>query len=120
MVGSVYKREMKEAPRPPLITSNVVFFSEWDRIFKDPMTTAAVIDRLVHRSVIEVLARAEPAVVGSALRNDGAQSSIHRVRGDDIHCVVAPDEPLDLFVTGGWRVVGLRASSRRAAPTRRA
>jgi DNA replication protein DnaC len=34
-----------------LITSNVVF-SEWDRIFKDPMTTAAAIDRLVHHSVI--------------------------------------------------------------------
>jgi hypothetical protein len=27
-------------------------FSEWDRIFKDPMTTAAAIDRLVHHAVI--------------------------------------------------------------------
>jgi DNA replication protein DnaC len=27
-------------------------FSEWDRIFKDPMTTAAAIDRLVHHSVV--------------------------------------------------------------------
>ena len=34
-----------------LLTSNLVF-SEWERIFKDPMTTAAVIDRLVHHSVI--------------------------------------------------------------------
>ena len=34
-----------------LITSNLVF-SEWDRIFKNPMTTAAAIDRLVHHSVI--------------------------------------------------------------------
>jgi DNA replication protein DnaC len=34
-----------------IITSNLVF-SEWDRIFKDPMTTAAAIDRLVHHSVI--------------------------------------------------------------------
>jgi len=34
-----------------LITSNLVF-SEWDRIFKDPMTTAAAIDRLVHHAVI--------------------------------------------------------------------
>jgi DNA replication protein DnaC len=32
-------------------TSNLVF-SEWDRIFKDPMTTAAAIDRLVHHAVI--------------------------------------------------------------------
>lgn len=34
-----------------MITSNLVF-SEWDRIFKDPMTTAAAIDRLVHHSII--------------------------------------------------------------------
>ncbi len=34
-----------------LITSNLVF-SEWDRIFKNPMTTAAAIDRLVHHSTI--------------------------------------------------------------------
>ena len=37
--------------RSMLITSNLVF-SEWDRIFKNPMTTAAAIDRLVHHSVI--------------------------------------------------------------------
>lgn len=34
-----------------MITSNLVF-SKWDRIFKDPMTTAAAIDRVVHHSVI--------------------------------------------------------------------
>ncbi len=34
-----------------MISSNLVF-SEWDRIFKNPMTTAAAIDRLVHHSVI--------------------------------------------------------------------
>ena len=33
------------------ITSNLVF-AEWDRIFKNPMTTAAAIDRLVHHSAI--------------------------------------------------------------------
>ena len=27
-------------------------FSKWEQIFKDPMTTAAAIDRLVHHSVI--------------------------------------------------------------------
>jgi hypothetical protein len=37
--------------RSVLITSNLVF-REWDRIFKDPMTTAAAIDRLVHHAVI--------------------------------------------------------------------
>jgi len=34
-----------------LITSNLAF-SQWEQIFKDPMTTAAAIDRLVHHSVI--------------------------------------------------------------------
>jgi DNA replication protein DnaC len=34
-----------------LITSNLPF-SAWEAIFKDPMTTAAAIDRLVHHSVI--------------------------------------------------------------------
>ena len=37
--------------RSLIITSNLVF-GEWDRIFKNPMTTAAAIDRLVHHSVI--------------------------------------------------------------------
>lgn len=37
--------------RSVVITSNLVF-SQWDRIFKDPMTTAAAIDRIVHHSVI--------------------------------------------------------------------
>jgi len=34
-----------------IITSNLVF-SQWDKIFKDPMTTAAAIDRLVHHAII--------------------------------------------------------------------
>ena len=34
-----------------MITSNLAF-SKWEQIFKDPMTTAAAIDRLVHHSVI--------------------------------------------------------------------
>lgn len=37
--------------RSVIITSNLVF-SQWDRIFKDPMTTAAAIDRVVHHAVI--------------------------------------------------------------------
>jgi len=37
--------------RSLMITSNLVF-SEWDKIFKNPMTTAAAIDRLVHHSII--------------------------------------------------------------------
>jgi DNA replication protein DnaC len=34
-----------------LITSNLPF-SKWQVVFKDPMTTAAAIDRLVHHSVV--------------------------------------------------------------------
>ena len=34
-----------------LLTSNPPF-SKWEGIFKDPMTTASAIDRLVHHSVI--------------------------------------------------------------------
>lgn len=37
--------------RSVMITSNLVF-SEWDQIFKDPLTTAAAIDRVVHHSII--------------------------------------------------------------------
>ena len=48
-----------------IITSNLVF-SEWDRIFKDPMTTAAAIDRLVHHAVILEM-------TGPSLRNEEAK-----------------------------------------------
>jgi DNA replication protein DnaC len=34
-----------------MITPNLVF-SQWQKIFKDPMTTLAAIDRVVHHSVI--------------------------------------------------------------------
>jgi DNA replication protein DnaC len=37
--------------RSLLISSNLVF-SQWDQIFKDPMTTMAAIDRLVHHAII--------------------------------------------------------------------
>jgi len=37
--------------RSLLVSSNLVF-SQWDQIFKDPMTTMAAIDRLVHHAII--------------------------------------------------------------------
>ena len=37
--------------RSILLTSHLVF-SNWEKIFKDPLTTAAAIDRVVHHSVI--------------------------------------------------------------------
>ena len=52
--------------RTVMITSNLVF-SEWDRIFKDPMTTAAAIDRLVHHAVILEM-------TGSSIRIEQAQA----------------------------------------------
>jgi len=52
-----------------VITSNLVF-SEWDRIFKDAMTTAAAIDRLIHHAVILEM-------TGNSMRTDEAKS-----RGD--------------------------------------
>jgi DNA replication protein DnaC len=51
--------------RSVIITSNLLF-SEWDRIFKDPMTTAAAIDRLVHHSVILEM-------TGPSIRNEEAK-----------------------------------------------
>lgn len=50
-----------------IITRNVVF-SEWDRIFKDPITTAAAIDRLVHHSVIL-------EITGTSVRVDTAEQA---------------------------------------------
>ena len=47
-----------------LITSNLVF-SDWIRIFKDPMTTAAAIDRLIHHAVILEM-------TGPSIRNEAA------------------------------------------------
>ena len=37
--------------RSMLVSSNLVF-SKWDQIFKDPMTTMAAVDRLVHHAII--------------------------------------------------------------------
>jgi len=51
--------------RSVLITSNLVF-SQWDRIFKDPMTTACAIDRVVHHAIIMEL-------TGPSFRADAAE-----------------------------------------------
>ena len=58
------------------VTSNLVF-SQWDRIFKDPMTTAAAIDRLVHHSIIIEFGKEMPSVRAeqAKIRNKGGASS---------------------------------------------
>ena len=53
-----------------LITSNLVF-SQWDKIFKDPLTTAAAIDRVVHHCTILEL-------TGPSYRADHALSRTYK------------------------------------------
>jgi DNA replication protein DnaC len=57
--------------RSVVVTSNLAF-SDWHQVFKDPMTTAAAIDRLVHHSEILELAgpsfRADEAIEKSKKR----------------------------------------------------
>ena len=59
--------------RSVVITSNLVF-SEWGQIFKDPLTTAAAIDRVVHHSVI--------VEFGSDITSYRAQEATQRNRGE--------------------------------------
>ena len=54
--------------RSLIITSNLVF-SEWERIFKSPMTTAAAIDRLVHHAAIIEIDRASVRAEEAKKRN---------------------------------------------------
>ncbi len=54
--------------RSLMITSNLVF-SEWDKIFKDPLTTAAAIDRIVHHSIIVEFGKE----IGSLRREEAAR-----------------------------------------------
>jgi DNA replication protein DnaC len=49
-----------------ILTSNLVF-SQWDKIFRDPMTTACAIDRLVHHALILELS-------GKSFRSEIAKS----------------------------------------------
>ena len=59
--------------RSLMITSNLVF-SQWDKIFKDPMTTAAAIDRLVHHSIIIEMD-------GTSYRMEQAKAKKHTEKG---------------------------------------
>jgi len=64
--------------RSVMITSNLMF-SSWDRIFKDPMTAAAAIDRLVHHStVLDVTGesvRAEEAMQAEQARKEATATT---------------------------------------------
>ena len=71
--------------RSVIITSNLVF-SEWDQIFKNPLTTAAAIDRVVHHSIIIEFGRemksvrAEEAARHNSIRLGGT-SAAHDAEG---------------------------------------
>jgi DNA replication protein DnaC len=67
-----------------LLTSNLPF-SKWEGIFKDPMTTAAAIDRLVHHSVIVELNI-------PSYRLEQARSNGHTL-GQEPTVETGPDEP---------------------------
>jgi DNA replication protein DnaC len=57
-----------------MITSNLVF-SKWDQIFKDPMTTAAAIDRVVHHAVVLEF-------TGPSVRAEAAEQRAALIRHD--------------------------------------
>ncbi len=57
--------------RSVVITSNLVF-SQWQQIFKDEMTTAAVINRLVHHATILELN-------ADSFRADQARANIQKI-----------------------------------------
>jgi len=46
-----FMAERYQQRRTLMLTSNLVF-SEWDRVFKNPMTAMEAVDRLVHRAII--------------------------------------------------------------------
>jgi DNA replication protein DnaC len=73
--------------RSVLITSNLVF-SQWDKIFKDPMTTAAAIDRLVHHCVILEL-------TGPSYRTEKAlnKNQVRKMTEEDFKAPVPISEP---------------------------
>jgi len=57
-----------------IITTNLVF-SEWEKIFKDPMTTLAAIDRVVHHSVILDLMSVDSYRAEAASQRKGRNSA---------------------------------------------
>jgi len=88
--------------RSVMITSNLVF-SQWDQIFKNPMTTAAAIDRVVHHSVILEL-------TSSSYRTDQAKKRRRATASESQQPtppVVPPDAGGDLppGTRGGTRLV---------------
>jgi len=72
--------------RSMLITSNLVF-SQWERIFKEPMATAAAIDRLVHHAII-----LEFNVPSYRTQDARKRAEGERANADDNHSTTTPDK----------------------------
>ena len=82
--------------RSVLITSNLVF-SKWDQIFKDPMTTMAAIDRLVHHATI--------------LEFNGESVRAQKAQGREQGQAPPRQNPLRFhYVFGAWRRQRLRST----------
>lgn len=73
-----------------IITTNLVF-SEWDQIFKNPMTTMAAIDRVVHHSVILDMMGVESYRAKEATHQHLREVTKH------------PSQSAEMVVTGGPR-----------------
>ena len=84
--------------RSVIITSNLVF-SQWEQIFKDPMTTAAAIDRVVHHSII--------VEFGKEIPSHRAQQAAQRIQQETPR--------IDFF--GVWSAAGASPSRTPHAPT---
>jgi DNA replication protein DnaC len=82
-----------------MITSNLVF-SQWDRIFKDPMTTAAAIDRVVHHSVILEMTGKSRRAEDAAARENGGKVDDHT---NKLH--VKEDTPLPVAAIAGQSII---------------
>jgi len=74
-----------------IITTNLVF-SEWNQIFKNPMTTMAAIDRVVHHSVILDMMEIESYRATEANNQHKLQRATTKVEGQ---------KPANVIVAGG-------------------
>ncbi len=74
-----------------IITTNLVF-SEWNQIFKNPMTTMAAIDRVVHHCVILDMMEVESYRATEANNQRKLQQAAAKVEAK---------KPADLIVAGG-------------------
>jgi DNA replication protein DnaC len=76
--------------RTVVITSNLVF-SQWEQIFKDPLTTAAAVDRVVHHSRI--------LEFGTDITSMRAQAAAHRLQ-EELHLDSLNLEPTNSSIAG--------------------